>query len=56
MFTKSNSVRGGLSVQPEPHPGEDDNESTGQIDLSVIIIMMSVDIDSLEKVLLAPPV
>ena len=44
MFTKSDSVRCGLSVQPEPDPGENHNESTGEVDLSVI--MMSIDIYS----------
>ena len=41
MFTQSNSVRGGLSVEPEPDPGENNNESAGQIHLAVI--MRSID-------------
>ena len=44
IFTQSDSVRCGLSVQPEPDPGENHNESTGEVDLSVI--MMSIDIYS----------
>ena len=40
IITQSNSVRGGLSVQPEPDPGENNNESTGQIDLPVIMMMI----------------
>ena len=31
--TKCNTVRGGLSVEPEANPAENYNESTGQIDL-----------------------
>ena len=37
LLTQSDSVRGGLSVEPEPHPGENNNESAGQIDLRGIM-------------------
>ena len=32
-LTQRHSVWGGLSVEPEPDPGENDNESAGQVDL-----------------------
>ena len=37
IVTQSNAVRGGLPVEPEPDPGENNNESTGQIDLTGIM-------------------
>ena len=53
MFTQSNSVRGGLSVEPEPDPGENDNESTGQIHLNTdkflrkVLIMNSPELENI---------
>ena len=35
MTTQSDPVRSGLPVKPEPNPGENDNQSTGQIHLGV---------------------
>ena len=55
MPTQGDPVRGGLPVEPEPNPGEHDNQSTGQIDLDNEQSLSSPLQQFLRKVLMNSP-